>query len=135
MHYIKSLFFNILVIFLSLHIFNGVEVTDATQIPHIGGDLLVALGLGLLNSLIYPILRMVSLRLLAMKIFLCAFILNFMACGILKIVSLGVNIESFKGYAILSLTISVGSFLINFFERKPASQAPEFSPPEDSDMV
>lgn len=94
-----------------------------------------ALGLGLLNSLIYPILRMISLRLLALKIFLCAFVLNFIACGILKIASLGISIGSFKGYAILSLTISVGSFLINFFERKPASQAPEISPPEDSDMV
>ena len=132
MHYIKSLLFNFFIIFLSLNIFAGVELADATKLPHLGKDIFFAAGLGFLNSLIYPILRMIDSRMMGFRIFLIAILLNFAAYALLKILPLGVSITSLKGYAFVAAFASIGSIFTNYFEMKigckkshPSSGEPE----------
>lgn len=138
MHYLKSLFFSFLVIFFSLHIFDGIEVKDATKLPHLGGDLLFAIGLGFLNSLIFPVLKMIDAHTLAIRMILATLVLNFAAYALLKLLPLGISVTSLKGYAIIAAAVSLASFLMNYLEMRqgkpPHSElphTPSSPPPED----
>ena len=130
--YLKSVFFNFLTVFFANHIFSGIEVTNQTKLPHIGGDLIFAGVLGLLNSLIFPILRMVDQRVSAVRIILFSILLNFSAYAILKLVSfLGIEVLSVEGYVIASGVVSLGSFLTNYLEMKHFEHRHKNPPPDD----
>lgn len=118
MNYLKNFAINFLVIFFSDHILPGIQVTDHTKIPHIGGDLILAFSLGLLNSLIYPVLRIIRSEPSALKIALIALILNFAAYGIVKLLPIGIQITSVEGYILTATIVTIGGFLTNYFEMK-----------------
>lgn len=117
MNYLKSLVINFLVVFFSDHILPGIQVMNQTKLPHIGGDLILALALGFLNSLIYPVLKLIG-DVSALKIALVALILNFAAYGIIKLLPLGISVTSVEGYILASAIVAIGGFLTNFFELK-----------------
>jgi uncharacterized membrane protein YvlD (DUF360 family) len=119
MRFLKSLFFNSLVVFFANHILPGIEVVNQTKLPHLGGDLSFAVVLGFLNALIFPILRLSRKHLSALKIAAIAIILNFVVYGILKFASfVGIQIVSVEGYLLASLVVAAGSFWINYVEMK-----------------
>ena len=118
MYYLKTLVINFLVIFFADHILPGLQVTDQTRLPHIGGDLIFAAALGFLNSLIYPVLRMLKHDVSVLKIGLMALILNFAAYGIVKLLPLGIDVMTIEGYLLVSIVVALGCFLTNFFEMK-----------------
>jgi len=118
MYYLKSLVINFLVVFFADHILPGIDVTNQTKLPHIGGDLIFAAVLGLLNSLIYPILKMANREASAPKIALSALILNFAAYAIIKLIPIGIHVMSVEGYILASAVVMIGSLLTNFFEMK-----------------
>ena len=130
--YLKSLFFNFLTVFFANHIFSGIEVTSQTKLPHIGGDLIFAGILGLLNSLIFPVLRMVDRRVSLLRILLFSVILNFSAYAILKLISsIGIKVLSIEGYMIASGVVSLGSFLTNYLEMKHCENRHKTLPPDE----
>ena len=116
--YLKSLFFNFLTIFFANHIISGIEVTNQTKLPHIGGDLIFAIVLGFLNSLILPILKLFDRHLSAPRIALISIILNFSAYALLKLLPIGIEVSSVDGYIIASVMVALGSFLTNYIEMK-----------------
>ncbi len=118
MNYLKSLVINFLVVFFSDHVLPGIEVVNQTKLPHIGGDLILAISLGLLNSLIYPALRLTRSEPSGLKIALVALILNFTAYGLVKLIPMGVLVTSVDGYILAAAIVAIGSFLTNFFEMK-----------------
>lgn len=118
MYYLKSLFFNFLVVFFADHILPGLEVLDMTRLPHIGGDLIFAVVLGFLNSLIYPVLKLLKQEDSTLKIALIALILNFAAYGIVKLLPIGINVKNVEGYILASVIVSLGGFLTNFLEMR-----------------
>lgn len=117
MNYLKTLVINFLVVFFSDHILPGINVMDQTKLPHIGGDLITAAVLGVLNTLIYPVLRLFG-PLSALKIALVALVLNFVAYAVIKLTPVGIAVTSVEGYIAASAVVAVGSFLTNFFEMK-----------------
>ncbi len=118
MNYLKSLVINFLVVFFADHILPDIEVTDQTRLPHLGGDLIFSAVLGLLNSLIFPILRMVNSKVSTLKIALIALILNFGAYAVIKLIPVGIQVKSIEGYALAAVIVALGSFLTNFFEMR-----------------
>src|SRR3989344_5894713 len=98
MYYIKSLFFNFLVVFFADHILPGIEVVDQTKLPHFGGDLLFSVALGFLNSLIFPFLKLVDRNLTALRIAMIALVLNFAAYALLKLLPVGIQVITVEGY-------------------------------------
>lgn len=130
--YLKSLFFNFLTIFFANHIFSGIEVTNQTKLPHIGGDLYFAIILGFLNSLIFPVLKMIDRHLSAPRIALISIILNFAAYALLKFLPVGIEITSVEGYFIASVVVSLGSFLTNYLEMKHFHH--QHKKPEETDQ-
>jgi hypothetical protein len=117
MNYLKSLVINFLIVFFANHVIPGIEA-EQTKIPHLGGDLIFAFLLGLLNSLIYLSFKLIRREASALKIGLIALILNFAAYGIVKLLPIGLVVTSVEGYIFASATVSLGSFLLNYFEMK-----------------
>ena len=117
MYYLKMLFFNFLVVFFANHVLPGIDVANQTKLPHIGGDLIFAFALGLLNSLIFFGLKMVD-KVSLMRIGILSVVITFLSYAILKIVPIGIYITSMKGYLLASVLVSIGSFLTNFLEMK-----------------
>lgn len=118
MNYIKSLVFNFLIVFFSDYLIPGVDVVNQTKLPHIGGDLIFAAALGLLNSLIVPILKSMDGYLTIVRISIASLILNFAAYALLKLLPLGVFITNVEGYIIVALTVSIASTILNYVEMK-----------------
>lgn len=118
MSYIKSLFFNFLVVFFANHVLPGIDVVNVTKLPHFGGDLIFAIALGFLNSLIFPILKLIDRHLTTMRIAMIALVLNFAAYAILKLLPIGIHLETVEGYILGAIVVSVGSFLTNFLEMR-----------------
>ncbi len=113
----KALLINFLVVFFADHVLPDILVMDQTKLPHIGGDLIMALALGFLNTLIYPVLKMMG-HATAIKIALAALALNFIAYAVVKIIPIGIGVASIEGYLMASLAVAVGSFFTNYFEWK-----------------
>lgn len=118
MNYIKSLSFNFLTVFFADHILPGVIVTDLTRLPHIGGDLIFAFVLGLLNSLIFPLLKLFRQEATPLRLALISIILNFAAFAIIKMIPIGIEVLSVEGYVLVSAVVTLGSFFTNYFEMK-----------------
>ncbi|MES2273312.1 MAG: phage holin family protein [Chlamydiota bacterium] len=118
MHYLKSLFFNFLTVFFANHILPGIDVVNQTKLPHLGGDLIFAFALGILNTLIYPVLRLVDHSASALKIGLIALILNFASYAILKLLPIGIQITTIEGYLLASVVVAIGSFVTNYLDMK-----------------
>lgn len=119
MHYLKSLFFNFLIVFFANHVLPGIDALDHTKLPHIGGDLIVAIVLGLLNSLIFPLLKFVN-RVSFIKIAGLAVVINFVAYALLKVIPAGIQISTIEGYFLAAGLVTIGSCLTNYFEMKHA---------------
>lgn len=118
MNYLKSLVINFLVVFFSDHILPGIQVMNQTKLPHLGGDFILAIALGLLNSLIYPVLKLTHSETSALKIALVALILNFAAYGLVKLIPIGISVTTVEGYILVSAVVTIGGFLTNYFEMK-----------------
>lgn len=133
MTYVKSLFFNFLIVFFVNHVLPGIEPGDR-KLPHIGPDLIYAFALGLLNSLIYPILRMIQpYRIGLSKIALIALVINFVSYAIVKLAPLGIEINTLEGFLIAALIVTLGSILTNYLEWKhaqPKAPKPPVEPPK-----
>jgi hypothetical protein len=135
MKYLKSLFFNFLIVFFANHLLPGINVIVQTKLPHLGGDLLFAIGLGVLNSLIYPGLKVLHKKSsMFVQIALISIILNFGAYALLKLLPFGIHISSVEGYLLPAIVVAVVSFLTNYFEMKathhPHSSKSGHEPPE-----
>ncbi len=123
MHYLKSLFFNFLVVFFANHILPGIDVMNQTKLPHVGGDLSFAIVLGGINSLIFPVLKLVG-KASTMKIAGLALAINFIAYALLKILPIGIRIETIEGYCFAAVLVAFGSFLTNYCAMKHAKVPP-----------
>ena len=129
MNYMKCLFFNFLVVFFANHIMPGIHVGDLTKIPHVRADLLFPLFLGLINSLIYPALRVFDRSISWFHIAALSLVINFVAYAILKILPIGIEIVTLEGYLFVSIVVSLGSFIMNYWEMRHCLKAPKNDEP------
>ncbi len=134
MSYLKSFFLNFLIVFFANHTLPGINVVSQAKLPHLGSDILFALCLGFLNSLVYPLLKFTGR---ATRCFphmaLMTLVLNLVAYAILKILPIGIQLLSLEGYFLGVLVVSIGGFVTNFLEMKahpPAPAAPKDEPPK-----
>lgn len=129
MHYLKTFSINFLVVFFANYLLPGLYISDPTRLPHIGGEIPFALGAGLLNTLILPVLKMAGREPSLIRIGMVVVILNFACYGLLRFVGIGVHLESVEGYIFASLAVSLGGFLTNFFELKRSRSGGSSEPP------
>jgi hypothetical protein len=128
MNYLKCLAFNFLTVFFANYILPGIDVVRQTKLPHLGADLPYALALGLLSSLIYPVLKVVDQKINPARIAIVAVCLSFGSYAVLKFAPLGIEVRTVEGYLFASAIVALVSFLTNFFEMKRSNKFPK--PPE-----
>lgn len=121
MNYVKGWFVNFLIIFFANHILPGIVVKGPAKLPHIGGEIPFAIFLAILNSLIYPIMKMVDKSMVLAKLILVVVIVNFSAYALLKFMPIDLHVESIEGYLLASVTVTVGSILAHLREMKKKS--------------
>lgn len=125
MKYLKALFLSVLLVFFANYLTPGIEVMHQTKIPHFGGDLIFSGGLGFLNSLIGPFLRLIGSKTSVFRVSIIALILNFGVYALLKLIPVGIFVTTAEGYIIVSLVVSIGSILINCLCGKKREKAPK----------
>ncbi len=94
MTYFKSLFLNFLTVFFVNHMLAGIEIDYYSKIPEIKGDLIFAFGLGFLNSLVYPLLRLFSPKPTHLKIGILSGLISFGAYSIVNLLPLGIRVTT-----------------------------------------
>lgn len=131
MSYLKNFLIGFFIVFFANYLFPGIDVVNQTKIPHIGGDLIFAAGLGLLNSLIFPLLKALDRHLSLVRISVVALLLNFAAYVLLKLLPFGVFVTSVEGYLTASIAVSIGSILLGYAQlRHHRNKPPSHKPPE-----
>lgn len=117
MAYLKCLFFNFLIVFFVNHVVPGIEPGEH-KLPQVGPDLIFAFVLGLLNSLIYPVLKAIPPGVTISRIILVAIVINFVAYALMKFAPLGIDVTSMEGFLIAASVVSLGGILTNYLEFK-----------------
>lgn len=117
MNYLKTFVVNFLIIFLANHVLPGIFVLDQTKLPHVGGDVMMAAALGLLNTLIYPVLKLFNHASL-IKVALIALLLNFATYAAVRWIPIGISVATVEGYFLAALVVTLGSLTTNFLEYK-----------------
>lgn len=115
MVYLKMYIANFLAVFFSNYLLPGIVVMDQTRLPHFGGEMIFALALGALNSIVFFALKMFGQRINLLKIALVILVLNFAAYGLLRWLPVGIVVEDLQGYLIAAGVVSVASFATNYF--------------------
>lgn len=123
MKYLKGLLFYVLIVFFVNYLLPGMDVVHQTKIPHIGGDVIFAVGLGFLNSLIFPFLKMIDGNVGLLRVSIGTLVLNFAAYALLKLLPLGVFVLNVEGYFIASLAVSIGSILLSYSHMRQAHRS------------
>lgn len=118
MYFLKILMINFLTVFFANYILPGIEMSSHTKLPHVGSDFIFAFALGLLNSLIFLMLKMANQGSSIVKMGLFSLVLNFVAYALVKILPIGIHVTSIEGYLLVSLVVAIGSFVTNFLEMK-----------------
>ncbi len=97
MTYLKSLFLNFLTVFFADHIIPGIQVSYYTKLPHIEGDIISAAAIGLLSSLIFPVLRLCTDP-SHFKIGLISFLISFGAYSVVNLLPVGIHLHTAGAY-------------------------------------
>ncbi len=118
MTYFKSLLINCLVVFFVNHVIPGLEIAYYTKLPHVGGELIFAFGLGFLNSLIFPVLYFFQFSPSHFKIGLISGVVSFGAYSIVNLLPVGIRITTGGAYIWSSLIVWFVSYLTNHLEYK-----------------
>lgn len=116
MTYLKNFLICFLIVFFVNYLFPGIDVVNQTKLPHIGGDLIFAAILGLLNSLIFPLLRVMDKHTNLIRIVVVTAILNFAVYALLKLLPFGVFVTNVEGYFFGAIFVTLGSFLVSYFQ-------------------
>ena len=115
MSYIKSLLINFFSIFFVDYLFPGILITAYSRIPRIEGDIIFAVCLAVINSLIFPILKLFRVYIKFWKILIFSFLINFICYGIINLLPAGVKVVSLLGYLIASFVVFLISLFTNYF--------------------
>jgi uncharacterized membrane protein YvlD (DUF360 family) len=113
MFYLKSLLTNFLTVFFANHILPGMQIAYYSRLPKIEGDLIFALGLGLISSLVFPVMRLFRVKTSHLKIGLITFVISFVAYSIVNLLPLGIKVVSTIGYLSCSIVVWLVSYLTN----------------------
>ncbi len=116
MTYIKSFFINFLTVFFANHVLPGMKIAYYSRLPHIEGDIIFAVALGLINTLAFPMMRLFRIKLNHLRLGLVTFVISFLAYSIVNLLPVGIKVASASGYLLCSLIVWLVSYITNHFE-------------------
>jgi len=118
MTFLRSLFFNFLVVFFVNRTIPGIEVVNYEGIPDVINDAIFATLVALLNSLIYPAFYILGFTATILRMAIAAFIISFGSFFVLMHIQIGVAASSFSGVFFAGLIVFAMSLFTNVLEQK-----------------
>lgn len=118
MTYFKSLFINFLTVFFVNHVMPGVTIDYHTKLPDVGGELIFAIAVGFLNSLVFPVLRIVSNKPSYFKIGISTFVITFVSYAVVNLLfpAAAIRLHTFGAYLWCSLVVWFFAYITNHME-------------------
>lgn len=128
MYYLKSLCYNFLTVFFANYLIPGIEIVNPTKLPCLKGDILFAVVVGFLSSLIYPVLKGLDQRISYIRIAAGSCGIALISYAILKFAPIGIEIKTITGFFLGAAVVAAGGFITNLFEMRQSMKFPR--PPE-----
>lgn len=116
MSYVRSLFFNFLIIFFVNRVVPGIQITYFEQVPNIGADILFAAIVGFLNASVFPFYQILELEISAFKLGLFNFIISLGAFSAISVFPFGVQVMNMLGFFLGSSIVFIVAFFTNYLE-------------------
>ena len=116
--YFRSLVFNFLVVFFVNHVIPGITMAEYTKLPHIKGEFIFSFAMGLLLSLVYPVLHRFHLKPSYFKIGVITLAISVIGYGIVSFLPLGIQVSKFGTYIWCVLIVWFFSYMTNYFPCK-----------------
>jgi len=116
MTYLRSLFFNFLVVFFVNRVIPGLEITYFEQVPDIGADLFFSLILGFFNASVFPFLALMEIEITNLKLAILNGIISFGAFALISVIPFGVQVVSPLGFFLGGFIVWIVAFISNCLE-------------------
>lgn len=116
MSYLRSLFFNFLVVFFVDRMIPGMQITYFEQVPNIGADFLFSGILGFLNASVYPFFQILELQVRSFKLAVFNFFITFSAFGAISVFPFGVQVINPWGFFLGGSIVFGVAFFTNYLE-------------------
>lgn len=116
MTYLRSLFFNFLVVFFVDRVIPGLQISYFEGVPDIGSDLLFSIILGFLNASVFPFLALMEAEVTGLKLAVITGIISFGAFGIIAVVPFGVQVQSPLGFFLGGSIVWLVAYVSNYLE-------------------
>lgn len=123
MTYLRSLFFNFLIVFFVARVIPGMKIHFFESVPNIGADILFSAILGFLNSIIVPALVGLNLNVTSLKIGIVGFVITYLAFILIGIFDFGITANA-TGIVFGGLIVWICSFFTNYLELKHLKKLP-----------
>lgn len=116
MTYLRSLFFNFLVVFFVDRVVPGIQIASFEGVPDIGADLLFSIILGFLNASIFPFLALMEAEVTRLKLAIISGIISFGAFGIIAIIPFGIQVQNPLGFFLGGSIVCLAAYISNYLE-------------------
>lgn len=116
MSFLKSLFYNFVCVFFVNHLIPGIEIGSYAKLPIIEGAIVFAFSVALINSLVFPFLRLFQVPPSYLKMGILTFIISFASYGVINILPIGMKVISIKGFLISACIVWVVAYLTNHMQ-------------------
>lgn len=116
MSFLKSLFYNFLCVFFVNHLVPDIVIASYAKLPHIEGAIIFAFSVGVINSLVFPLLRLFQVPVSYLKIGIITFIISFASYGVINLLPIGIKVISIKGFLISACIVWIVAYLTNHMQ-------------------
>jgi hypothetical protein len=116
MTYLRSLFFNFLVVFFVDRAIPGVTVTYYEDVPNILADIFFSFAVGFLNASVFPFYALMEAKITNARLFTTSFVISYGAFALISAVSFGVQVNSFLGFFLGGTIVWITACLSNHLE-------------------
>ncbi|HSW72866.1 MAG TPA: phage holin family protein [Chlamydiales bacterium] len=116
MGFLKSLLYNFLCVFFVNHLVPDIVVASYAKLPHIEGAIIFAFSVGIINSAVFPLLRLFQVPVSYLKIGIITCIISFAAYSIVNLLPIGIKVISIKGFLISACIVWIVAYLTNHMQ-------------------
>jgi hypothetical protein len=116
MTYLRSLFFNFLVVFFVDRVVPGLQIAYFEQVPDIGADLLFSMIVGFFNASVFPFLVLMEVDPAPLKLAIITGVISFSAFAVIAVIPFGIRVVSPSGFFLGGFIVWFVAYVSNYLE-------------------
>jgi hypothetical protein len=114
--YLRSLFFNFLVVFFVDRVIPGLEISSFEDVPNIGADILFSLIVGFFNASIFPFLALMEAEVTQVKLVVISGVISFGAFAVISFIPFGIKVLNPLGFFLGGTIVWFVAYISNYLE-------------------